>query len=227
MSIKMTKFVAVKQKGRMKRFLPLLITLALGQALQAQKMRDVFAAMPDSVLGVMTKNNRLDCIDFIENAMEAKVRNKFDGFSVLKALTVDYLDLQLTSNCRVEMKLLPAEDTLNYICVARTYSGPAAETRVALYTQDWNVLPEEEWISFPAYADFWETDDSVDKEEVARLRHLQDMRFVTASLQPDDMRLTFVLQPGEVDKEEAERMKKVLRPVVYEWLGRRFVRVED
>ena len=46
----------------MKRFLPLVITLALGQALQAQKMRDVFAAMPDSVLGIMTKNNRLDCI---------------------------------------------------------------------------------------------------------------------------------------------------------------------
>ena len=93
----------------MKRFLPLVITLALGQALQAQKMRDVFAAMPDSVLGIMTKNNRLDCIDFIENDMEAKVRNRFDGFSVLKALTVDYLDLQLTPNCRVEMKLLPAD----------------------------------------------------------------------------------------------------------------------
>ena len=94
-------------------------------------MRDVFAAMPDSVLGIMTKNNRLDCIDFIENDMEAKVRNRFDGFSVLKALTVDYLDLQLTPNCRVEMKLLPAEDTLNYICVARTYSGPVTETKVA------------------------------------------------------------------------------------------------
>ena len=59
-----------------------------GQALQAQKMRDVFAAMPDSVLGIMTKNNRLDCIDFIENDMEAKVRNRFDGFSVLKARCV-------------------------------------------------------------------------------------------------------------------------------------------
>ena len=141
----------------MKRFLPLIITLALGQALQAQKMRDVFAAMPDSVLGIMTKNNRLDCIDFIENDMEAKVRNRFDGFSVLKALTVDYLDLQLTPNCRVEMKLLPAEDTLNYICVARTYSGPVTETKVTLYAPDWNVLPEEKWIPFPAYADFWET----------------------------------------------------------------------
>ena len=125
------------------------------------------------------------------------------------------------------MKLLPSEDTLYYICVARTYSGPMAETKVALYTPDWETLPEEKWMSRPVYADFWETNDSVDKEEVARLQHLQDMRFVTASLQPDDMRLTFVLQPGEVDKDEAERMKKVLRPVVYGWQGKRFVRAED
>ena len=44
----------------MKRFLPLVITLALGQALQAQKMRDVFAAMPDSLraISVPSRVNR-------------------------------------------------------------------------------------------------------------------------------------------------------------------------
>ncbi len=211
----------------MKLFLPLAMTLALGQALQAQKMRDVFAAMPDSVLGIMTENNRLDCIDFIENGMEAKVRNRFDGFSVLKALTADYLDLQLTPACRVEMKLLPDGDTLGCICVARTFSGPAAETEIDLYAPDWKVLPKDGRIPRPDYSGFWETGGSADREEVARLQHLQDMRFVTASLQPDGMRLTFALQPGEVDKEEAERMRKVLRPVVYEWRGGRFVLVKD
>lgn len=196
------------------------------QPLAAQKMRDVFATMPDSVLGLMTKNNRLDCIDFIENDMEAKVRNRFDGFTVLKALTVDYLDLQLTKNCRVEMKLLPAGDSLNYICLSRTYSGPVPESVVELYTADWREMPGAEWIPRPAYADFWTEHDSVDAEEAERLQRLQDMRFVQASLQPDDMRLTYTLQPGEVEKEEAGRMEELLRPVVYEWDGRRFERVE-
>ena len=196
------------------------------QSLAAQKMRDVFATMPDSVLALMTKNNRLDCIDFIENDMEAKVRNRFDGFTVLKALTVDYLDLQLTKNCRVEMKLLPAGDSLNYICLSRTYSGPVPESVVELYTADWREMPGAEWIPRPAYADFWTEHDSVDAEEAERLQRLQDMRFVQASLQPDDMRLTYTLQPGEVEKEEAGRMERLLRPVVYEWDGRRFERVE-
>lgn len=210
----------------MKRLIPWVMILMFGQSVRAQKMRDVFAAMPDTVLRIMTKNNRLDCIDFIENDMEARVRNRFDGFSVLKELTVDYLDLQLTVNCRVQMKLLPAGDSLNYICVTRTYSGPKPETEVELYASGWNRIPDDaRWLPRPVYAAFWQAADSVPAEEVRRLQRLQDMRFVTAELQPDAPLLTFVLQPGEVEKEEAVRMEKILRPVVYEWNGKRFVPV--
>ena len=48
-------------------------------------MRDVFAQMPDSVLPAVTRNNRLDCIDFIDNNLEAKVRNAFDDYVTLEA----------------------------------------------------------------------------------------------------------------------------------------------
>ena len=47
----------------MKHWIFLLMAVWWAQAVPAQKMRDVFAALPDSLLGIMTKNNRLDCID--------------------------------------------------------------------------------------------------------------------------------------------------------------------
>ena len=78
----------------MGRFFLFMMVLWVGHTAMAQKMRDVFASMPDSILEVMTKNNRLDCIDFIEHGMEARVRNRFDGFTQLKAMTLDYLDLR-------------------------------------------------------------------------------------------------------------------------------------
>ena len=113
----------------MKKSLFFLIFLLSLQGVSAQRMRDVFASMPDSVLEVMTKNNRLDCIDFIENNMEARVRNRFDGFSELKTLTKDYLNLNLTSSCLVEMKLLPVADSISYICVVKTYSDLFVKVR--------------------------------------------------------------------------------------------------
>lgn len=207
----------------MKRIYSLLLLLLLVQAAEARKMRDVFASMPDSVLGLMTKNNRLDCIDFIENGMEAKVRNRLDGYTVLKAMTGDYLDLQLTASCRVEMKLLPVADTLSYICMVRTYASPVQESVVTLYAPDWKPLPVDKYLAHPRYAAFWATNGTADAEEVERLQRLQDMRFVKAELSKDDASLTFRLQPGEVDKETAGRMQAVLCPVVYTWRRGRFV----
>ena len=212
----------------MGRFFLFMMVLWVGHTAMAQKMRDVFAAMPDSILEVMTKNNRLDCIDFIEHDMEARVRNRFDGFTQLKAMTLDYLDLQLTARCQVEMKLLPAKDSLNYVCMVRTYAGPVRESVVTLYTPEWQRLPQEEWLSsFPAYSGFWVENDTIDAKEISRLQHLQDMRFVTADLQPDDMRLTFALQPGEVEREDSIRIAAAVRPLVYEWVGDRFEPVEE
>lgn len=207
----------------MKRIIPLLLLLLAVRAAEARKMRDVFAAMPDSVLNLMTRNNRLDCIDFIENNMEAKVRNRFDGNTVLKAMTDDYLDLQLTASCRVEMKLLPVTDSVSCICMVRTYSAPGRESVVAMYTQDWQPLPEEKYLTAPTYASFWTTNDTIDVAETERLQRLQDMHFVVAELSRDDASLTFSLQPGCADKDEAARMQAVLRPVTYTWRGGRFV----
>ena len=39
-------------------------------AMAQPMMRDVFAAMPDSVLPLVTKNNRLDCIDFMHQPLD-------------------------------------------------------------------------------------------------------------------------------------------------------------
>lgn len=207
-----------------KRFPLLIISLILCSAAKAQTMRSLFADMPDSILEIMTKNNRLDCIDFIENNRTAKVRNRFDGYSTLDSLTADYLSLQLTASCRIEMKLLPYPDTLGCICMARTYAGPVQETVLSFYSCDWTPLPLESMISLPDYNDFCLKNDSANADETARLQHLQDMRFVKASLSPDAPVLTFELQPGEAASDELPAYERALRPLSYVWNSSKFVR---
>ena len=204
----------------------LLFFLLVVSMVQAQKMRDVFAEMPDDVLRVMTKNNRLDCIDFIENNMTAKVCNRLEGFSELKRLTSDYLDLSLTERTRVEMKLLPIADSLNIIAVVKTYSGPMKMSTLTLYDAEWKRLPEKDYITFPQYEAYWVLNDTLGHDEVKRLQSLQDMHFITMSLEETSCRLVFELHPGDVEKEDAEQMKKVLQPIVFEWEGKKFRRLE-
>lgn len=204
----------------------LLFFLLVVSLVQAQKMRDVFAEMPDDVLRVMTKNNRLDCIDFIENNMTTKVRNRLEGFSELKRLTSDYLDLSLTERTRVEMKLLPIADSLNIIAVVKTFSGPMKMSTLTLYDAEWKRLPQKDYITFPQYEAYWVLNDTLGHDEVKRLQSLQDMHFITMSLEETSCRLVFELHPGDVEKEDAEQMKKVLQPIVFEWDGKKFRRLE-
>lgn len=187
-------------------------------------MRRVFAEMPDSIFVILTKNNRLDCIDFIENNLPAKVENRLGGKTELKTLTERYLDLQLTVSSRVELKLLSGKDGQNYICMARTFYGPAAETVLKLYRKDWTEVDERKWLDRPKSDEYWQVTDSLTEAEVDRWRQMQDMRFVTACLFADSDEILFQLHPGEVEYGESDKMKQALRPIRMVWNGSRFER---
>ena len=101
-------------------FLSSLLFLVVLSSCAQVRRRDVFAQLPDSVLPLLTKNNRLDCIDFIENNMEARVKNRFNDHVVLEALTDDYLSIRTSESSKVEMKIIvQAGDSL--IAVNRIY----------------------------------------------------------------------------------------------------------
>ena len=66
------------------------------------QMSDVFTSMPDTIFPLLTERNRHDMVDFYQNKMEAKVRNRFNDYARLDTLTQTYLRLTLsksTSNC--------------------------------------------------------------------------------------------------------------------------------
>ncbi|WP_338337258.1 DUF3256 family protein [Marseilla massiliensis] len=114
-------------------------------AAQRQDMRDVFKHMPDSVLGYLSENNRLDMIDFIDSKMQAKVENGLGGTSRLDTITTDYLRLTLTPASTVEMRLLPcapgkggADSTL--VCLVATYGDSIRESVVSYYTTRWKAV---------------------------------------------------------------------------------------
>ena len=92
-------------------------------------MRDIYAAAPDSIFPLLTKNNRLDQIDFRENNMPAVVKNRFDSRCELLALTDQYLKLQLSERCLVEMRLF--NDST--FCMVETFLAPAPDSRIRFF----------------------------------------------------------------------------------------------
>lgn len=198
----------------MSRILLLLFIVFLPSVVSAQTlMRDVFAQLPDTILPLLTKNNRLDCIDFIENNMEARVKNKFDEQVILEALSDNYLRIQVSANSSVEMKLFcHINDTL--ICVNRVYKGPVEDSEVWVYSMQWSMLYK---MQRPEVDQFLIKSDSAElnSDTMAIIREESEyLPLIKASLSPDTESITWTLQSGEFTKPIKKVAEKYLQPVV-------------
>ena len=184
----------------MKKFLLLFLLSVVSCQLSVVKaqtrIRDIYAATPDSIFPLLTKNNRLDQIDFRENNMQAVVKNKFDDHSELLVLNDKYLKLKLSEHCVVEMRLL-SDSTF---CMVQTYNAPASDSRIRLFDINWNELSQT--IDRPSVDEFLSEDVDID----ARLA-LQALPLIKASLSESDDTITFELQTSELTREQRQKVE--------------------
>jgi hypothetical protein len=160
------------------------------------RIRDIYAEAPDSIFPLLTKNNRLDQIDFREHNMKADVKNKFEDHSELLVLNDKYLKLQLSKHCLVEMRLL--NDST--FCMVQTYNAPASDSQIRFFNTSWNELPHT--VERPSVDEFLSEDVDID----VRLA-LQALPLIKASLSENSETVTFELQTSELTKEQKKKLE--------------------
>lgn len=204
----------------MKRLFILITLFQWGLVSGAQtRVRDLFASAPDSIFPLLTMNNRLDMLDFRENNMTARVKNRMDDACELKELADDYLLLQVSAHSTAELRLL--SDSL--FCLINTYLGPTADSRVRFFDTSWHpvavALPQ------PRIEDFWQTvPDSVAQDARFARQSLQALPLLKVSAQAGEPVLTFALQTAELAEKEKEVAQRYVHPLRYRWDGRAFLR---
>ena len=104
----------------------------------------VFKTMPDSLLPVLSKNNRLDMVDFMEAQMRAEVTNLLEGSSEMTALTDDSLSIRIDTVLCVDM-LLRTEADSTIICLRKTYRISECQMEIVEnnYTTTWHPLTKD------------------------------------------------------------------------------------
>lgn len=193
------------------------------------KMRDVFAKMPDEMLPFVTTNNRLDCIDFIENGMQARVKNRVDEYVELKQMTTDYLLLQTSEVGQVEMKLFAQTDSTAVICMVETVSGPVADSYIRFFDQGWKelslgdvqlMLSVTVQAGRPAVEAFF---PSVPEEERTKvddaINELRDLLLMEAHLSAEHDNISWTLSVEELSKDAKKAAREYVQPVVVPLFG--------
>lgn len=203
----------------------LLFSILLSLSANAQNINSVFVSMPDSLSPLLTKVNRQDFADFLSSGMKALVKNRFGGQSEMLKLTDDYLKLKTTEASSEEMKLLPLNDSVNVVCVVKTYNGPAEDSQVYFYSTDWKELPLHNFISLPGHGDFYKSsNDSV--STVSREDFANEMYIMKAELSDKDNSIVFKCNTLEaMGKESADIMKPyTVDSLKFNWNAGKYVK---
>ena len=188
---------------------------------QAQlTVRDIFAAAPDSIFPLMTQNNRLDCLDFKENNMQARVRNLLDTYTEMTDLTPFYLRIQMTERSTAQLRLLSASDSI--FCLINTYWGPHPDSHIAFFRSDWTPLQMD--APQPQVEDFWSpVPDSLRQAAKFTQMSLRDLTLISIDASSgEETLLTYTLQTGELAGEEKRIAQEYTHPLVYRWNGKEF-----
>lgn len=219
----------------MKKLLYFILGFTLTASLQAQEAKQVFVNMPDSILPILTKVNRADCIDFLDSDMRALIKNRFDQQSEMTRLTSDYIHMQLSPLSTFELKLLPLTDTTRIICTIRTVCSKACDSRISFYTTDWTPLASANYITPPLSTDFLPDSIPAAISDTLRtpwetLRTEADILLMKATLSDSTGTLSYeYTTPQYMGTESSGQLFPLLKRshLVYEWKDGRFVRKEE
>jgi len=210
----------------MKKFLFIVCILCVVMStLSARTMKQLFTEMPDSLLPVLSRSERLDCVDYLASGMKASVKNNFGEQTTLVKLTTDFalLDISPVSFC--EWKLL-INGTDSVVCMVHTYLLPAAESRLMFYDMNWKprtlanvlVMPcAKDFETLPAGSSKQAMDDCLSQSGTERIA-------ATFSKSKTEDTLTFSLSMDDGNPDLRKSLSPYLKEKLeYVWQKGRFV----
>lgn len=204
----------------------LIMSMALVSAKSAD-IRTLFVEMPDSIMPLLTKNNKLDCLDYLDIDMPSNVTNRFGGNSQLKFVKEDMLSVQMTSVSDVDLKLLYDKDSTLTIVLVETMCGGYCDSKISFYNEKWEKLNCEDIIELPVVEDFVNR-KLLKQEEYAKLLAELLYRMFTIDLNPgsDILKVRFSASAAIVDEEKREQLF-VVDEICYRWNGKKFIRLKN
>ena len=119
----------------------LLLMLSIFDNINAQSMRSLWINMPDSVIGYLDKNSRIESLDYLEMKVKSDVKNMLGETSTVDTITNDFMSATLSSAMKLTIKKLPVDSNDSLICMVRTYTaGNQKESSICFFNNKWEPL---------------------------------------------------------------------------------------
>lgn len=151
--------------------------------ISAQNIGTAFLNMPENYIPTLTKQQRIELLEYSKVNRNDSVKNRFGNFSSVQ--TYDsinhHLIVKTTPISYVELKLLAIKDTDYVIGVIRTIKSPVSLSDIKFYDRNWQTVSLH--FQMPKATD-WLKPDSLNRENI-------DKKWVSQLLESSFISLNF------------------------------------
>jgi len=201
----------------------------ISQNLSAQTIEKYYVNMPDGLNPTLSKQNRLELLEYHKAGQGDSITNRFGNKSFLLSMdTINQLVVvKSTASSTLEMKVLNLSDNTPSIGIIRTVCGPICQSMVEFYDTAWLAIPIQ--FNMPKATDWLDDTNSI-PENVDRqwVLNILENSFISLSFQPasgmiiaKNNSLEFI---GEVDRKLIEPLMKD-KPLLFLLEGRKWVQL--
>lgn len=198
----------------MKNFALILLCLWSG-ALTAgtRTMTDLFVAMPDSLMPMLSQNARKDLIDFYRSGMKPLLPNEWSANSQLTKIEDCLIELNEDTQGTVSttMTMLSLKDRDTIICMVRTIRCPQPDSEIFFYTTGWKPLVAKRFVALPTKGETRQVTEG----------SLVDYACMSLTRTKDSVSLDIAIDAGDGVAGASADKKGTFR---YEWNGSKFTR---
>lgn len=193
-------------------FLILLVTFSL-LPLNAQNMRQIWLEMPDSIVPYLNRSLRTELADYVTMGMKSEVMNALRDTTRIEKLTNDYILVQLSNATKLEIKSLDAST----IAMVQTWCGPLAESKLSLFSNNWEVKPLNIDVS-PMFV----KPDTMSQQRYSELLDMANVTMNEMQLSVKDNSLTIKYSVPLLSSTDKKEMQAILRQRKLNWNGTTF-----
>ncbi|MGP1472692.1 MAG: DUF3256 family protein [Prevotella intermedia] len=193
-------------------FLILLVSFSL-LPLNAQNMRQIWLEMPDSIVPYLNRSLRTELADYVTMGMKSEVMNALRDTTRIEKLTDDYILVQLSNATKLEIKSLDAST----IAMIQTWCGPLAESKLSLFSNNWEVKPLNIDVS-PMFV----KPDTMSQQRYSELLDMANVTMNEMQLSVKDNSLTIKYSVPLLSSTDKKEMQAILRQRKLNWNGTTF-----
>jgi len=186
--------------------------LLINQLLSSQNIEDIYVNMPDTLNPTLSRQNRLELIEYHKAHQSDSIANKIGNEAYLMSLDTlnERIVVKNTQSSTFEMKILQLEDSSKIIGIIRTVCAPVCMSSIEFYDLLWKwvVIPFQmpksiEWLE--------EKNIPSDKIDVQWVKNVLDVSFISLSFSADSQ--VVIAKNNTLDfLSEADR--KIIAPYV-------------